>query len=158
MTSTNIKLRIYIDRLKGGATDTIVESLDPKFLDISEQDEIQFEEAVSISGSAYIVNEFLVISLTVEAHVKIPCSFCNTQFSMPIHITNFLHEEPLENIKQGIFDYGEVLREAILLEIPFYPLCGKTECLNRKEIEKYLRAKTEEDEDEQERYHPFENL
>jgi uncharacterized metal-binding protein YceD (DUF177 family) len=158
MSSTKLKLRIYTDRLKGGDSEEISETLDPAFLEIPENDEIVFKDPVVIQGSAYIVDEFLVLSLHIQTKVELPCALCNTPFSLPIHITNFLHEEPVEAIKQGVFDYAETLREAILLEVPFYPQCGGSSCLNRKQVEKFLKKPTEEDEDAQERYHPFENL
>jgi len=146
-------LTIYIDRLKAGATFDISEVVGPECLELQEEDEVSSHAPITISGRAYIAEEFLILTLNIQAELEMPCALCSETFSYPLHLKDVLHEEPIKNIKHGVYNYAPVIREAVLLEIPFYPQCGGKVCLKRKEFEKYLKKETKEEE-----YHPFQGL
>ena len=159
MTQQKYPFRIYIDRLKGGESQTISETLDPAFLDMQPKEEIRALKPVVIEGSAYLVDEYLVLSLDIKAELEIYCSVCNEPFAFVVHLSHFLHEEQLSEIKKGVFDFSQVLRDTIFLEIPFYPQCGGKTCANRKKIEQFLKKDSQDlCKQEQEEYHPFKDL
>ncbi len=132
------KLKIYIERLRDGKTETISETLAPSFMEVSEQ-EVHFEKPILLSGEAYVTDEWLILTLTIQTEATLHCALCNDAFGYDIAIEHMMHEEPLENIRDGTFDLLPLVRESILLEIPFYPQCGATECLKRGEFERFLK-------------------
>lgn len=150
MTQEKQTLCVYIDRLKGDSEEEIAETLDPQALDIQESDELTVTDPVNVEGRAYITDEYLVIDLDVTASITMPCAFCNHDFALNVDVKHSIHEEPVSDIKHGVFDLIPLVREAIFLEVPLYPLCGGKVCLHRSEIEKYLKKESVE-----EGYQPF---
>lgn len=155
MTVMKQPFRIYVDRLRSGGEEAISETMTPSFLDLKESDEILATKPLSVEGKAYVAGDFLILSLHIVAELKLKCALCNEFFSLRVDLPHFIHEEALDEIKHGVFDFGELVRETILLEIPFYPQCGGSECLNRESVEKYLKTK---EDTEEEGYHPFQNI
>lgn len=148
--------RIYVEQLRGGQEKKISEKLPPSFLDVDEPD-LAFEKDIEVEGVAYLAEQDLIINWNILAEALIPCSICNEQVPIEIRLENVYHAEPLANIKTGIFNFKDILRESILLEIPPFTECNQGKCPKRKEIKKYLKqANSEFDEDEG--YHPFADL
>ena len=145
--------KIYIEQLRNGHVEKINEIVPPDFLDITERD-LAFKDPVAIEGEAYIASDDLILRLAVETHALIPCSICNENVKVQIQISNLTHAEPLGQIKSGVFDFMELLREAILLETPAFAECNDGKCSKRKEIKKYLKDPAEK----QEGYRPFADL
>ena len=132
----NPTLKIFIDRLLGGATESIKESLEPDFIDLSES-ELEFPSRVEVEGKAYLAEEHLIIQLKIETEAILPCSICNTRIKIPLKIGSFYHTEEISGIKGKVYDYTPPLREGILLELPTYVEC-RGKCPERAKIEKYL--------------------
>jgi uncharacterized metal-binding protein YceD (DUF177 family) len=150
---TDDSFKIYVDRLRDGQQATISEQLSPKFLDVSEE-ELTFKEPVSIEGEAYIAGDSLIIHLAISTNCTLPCSICNKPVEVPISIEEFYHAEPMEDIKSGIFNFCDILREAIIIEVPPFTECNDGNCPSRKELKKYLKQEQSADEG----YHPFADL
>ena len=131
------KLKIYVERIRDNSEE-IEETLAPTFMEVNEN-ELTFEKPVTLSGEAYVTDDYLIATLTIKTEVELVCAVCNEPFVFEVEIDNMMHEEPLETIKDGTFDLLPVVRENILLAIPFYPQCGITECKNRDSIEPYLK-------------------
>lgn len=131
------ELPIYIDRLRDGRVEKITEELDPKVLDISDS-EIDWPGPVYVTGEAYLAEDFLLVSLSIKAEVLLHCRVCNEQFSYPITLSKIDQEVPLEEIHDAAFDALALIREVLLVEIPFYPQCGGAACNNRSKLEKYF--------------------
>jgi uncharacterized metal-binding protein YceD (DUF177 family) len=151
----NIKesLCVHLDQLQGGETQEIEFNVSPEFLDVQENDGFLAKHPVQIEGQAYIAEDYLVLDFNIETAITLACALCNTEFELPVELHHFLHEEALKDIKKKKFNFSDVVREAIILEIPFYPLCGGKECLHRGEIEKYLKKENIE-----ETHSPFADL
>ncbi len=132
------KLKVYIERIRDGASDEINETLQPKFMDVNEK-ELAFEKPITLIGEAYVTDDYLIVTLSIKTEVELVCAVCNEPFSFDVAIDNMMHEEPLEGIKDASFDLLPLVRENILLSIPFYPQCGLTSCKNRDAIEPYLK-------------------
>lgn len=146
--------KIYIEQLRGGEIEEISEDLSPDFLDIHEKD-LVFVDPVIVEGQAYLTENDLVLHLDINTFCLVPCAICNSQVKVEIKIKGFYHAVPLEEIKSGIYNFREILRETILLEVPLSAECEQGNCPHRKEIEKYLK-KTRDEEDEG--YNPFIDL
>lgn len=151
-------IKVYVDRIRDGEEDEISETLAPDFMDIHEE-EMRFEDPVAIEGQAYVTDDWLIINLAIQTSVQLVCSVCNEPFSMAIDIQDMVHDEPLENIRDGHFDILPLVRESILLAVPFYPQCGLTTCNRRNEIEPFLKQdKPVVEETEEHGHNPFKDL
>lgn len=146
---------INVDQLRHGEKRDIDETCTHEFLDVHE-DELSFNDDVTMQGEAYLAGDSLIIHVALVAHGEIPCNICNRPVAIEIDVPDLYHAEPLEDIKGGTFNYREIVREAILLEVPFFAECnGK--CPRRKEIGNYLKT-SESATNEEEGYRPFADL
>lgn len=133
-------LLVYIERLREGKVEWIEEKIDASLLSIEEEG-LVCKEPVEVTVEVYFVDTWLIGKISLSAQMTLSCSFCNEPFVLPITIKDEPFEESLEEIRDGVFDLLPLVREALLLEMPFYPQCGQTVCLNRNEVEKYLKKK-----------------
>jgi uncharacterized metal-binding protein YceD (DUF177 family) len=129
--------KIFVHRLKDGHQEKIVESLSADFLDIHEAG-VAFKSPVNLKGSAAVTDDMLVLLLTVETEATLPCAICNQDVQVKISIPDLCHTERLADIKGGVFDYREVLREGILLELPYTAECNDGDCPERADLAKYF--------------------
>lgn len=151
----NEAFRIYTDRLKDNEEQVIQEELDPSFLDIVDQ-ELKFEKNVSLQGTAYLADDELVLRLNVSTVVTIPCVICTDWIEVPIVIEDFIHVVPLTEIRTGVYDFREILRDEILLAVPNFVECHNGKCPSRKDIDKFLKKPDAKDQEDV--YHPFADL
>lgn len=157
MTVVDPGLKIYVEQLRGGKVQELSEALSPAFLGVQEA-ELSFEDPVVIEGEAYMAQDDLVVQVDIETKALLPCRVCNEHFKYDIVVDKLMHIEPITGLKRGYFDISEVLREAILLEIPPIAECHEGHCPARKDMETYLKDPAEENEPQEEGYHPFEGL
>lgn len=141
-------LKVYIDRLRDEKSEKIKESLPPDFIDI-EDSELAFDHPIHVEGEAYMASDHLVMHLKVTTKAHMPCGICNSMQGFMINLDNFYHTEPLENIREAQYDFGPMLREAILVEVPHYLKCPEG-CPNSELVKPYKR--------EEEVYYPFAEL
>lgn len=146
--------KIHLEQLRDGQTAKIDEKFDPDFLDVHEKD-LEFKKPVHVTGDVYIAGDALVLHFVINTNAFIPCSVCNEPVDIGVNIEDFYHLEPLVDIKGGIFNFKEVVREAVLLEVPAFAECNEGKCKKRKELKKYLKDQNKTTE---EGYHPFANL
>jgi uncharacterized metal-binding protein YceD (DUF177 family) len=129
---------IYVDRLKEGQTLAIQEESSSAFLDVQE-DELSFPESVTVNGKAYLADDHLVLQLNIFTRFVMPCSICNEKNLLPIEVKTFYHVEPTEEITSHLFDYTQLLREAIFLQIPAFVECHGGRCPERQMITSFLK-------------------
>lgn len=146
--------KIYIDRLSSGKVQAIEEELSPDFLAVDDE-ELTFNAPVCVKARAYIAETELIVHFDVETKLITTCSVCNGPLEWPVHLRNWVLVKPVAEIKGGIFDYSEPLREEILVSIPFVMECNG-ECPKRGEYKDFL--KPGDLSDEKEGYHPFADL
>ena len=149
-------LKIHLERLQEGKKEQFEESISPDVLQLSD-DILTFTEPVSISGCAYASEDFLILQFNVHASVTLACSLCNEMMKLPINLHDVIEEISLDEIEGSVYDLAPLIREAILLEIPFYVQCGGDMCKNRKSVEKYLRQ-SDAVHPEQDTQQPFKDL
>ena len=131
-------LKIYIDRLKGGQTQKINETLSPEFLDIDEE-ELLFDKPVQLKGETYLANEHLIIHLNIETTACLPCSVCNDPVHVPIVIKNITLTEPISEIKGATFNLTNEVRESILIQTPLFSECHNGKCPERENLKQFLK-------------------
>jgi uncharacterized metal-binding protein YceD (DUF177 family) len=146
--------KIWIDRLRGGTTQKIKETVNPAFLDVKEED-LRFETPVVVQGEAYVSEDQLILRLKAETLAAMPCAICNQVTHTEVKIENFYHTEPTEEIPGAIFDFREALREALLIELPKYVECSGGKCPERPSIAPYMRS---EKRVEKTTYFPFKDI
>ncbi len=129
---------IYIYRLKDGQIFNLHEECPSQFLDVQE-DELAFLSPVKIDGKAYLTKDHLVLQLHIAVQFVMPCSICNEKISIPMEVKSFYHVEPLENMKSPLFNYREILREAILLQLPAFAECQNGQCPEREALTPFLK-------------------
>lgn len=146
--------KIYVEQLRDGNERQIHESLSPDFLDIQDAD-LEFQKPIDLKGVAYLAEDELVLHWSALTEALVSCSICNEKVAVNIEVVDFYHAEPLSDIKSGIFNFKNLLRETILLEVPAF-VEHNGNCPKRKEIQKYLKEPTPDQSDEG--YHPFADL
>jgi len=150
--------KIYVDRLDDGKVEKIDEEVSSEFLEVCEKS-LKFSEKVKVGGQVYLADDYLVLKFSFDLKAFLPCSICNEQVSIAISRGDMYNSEPLSEVSGGVFDYGPLLRELILLEVPQFIECAGSDgrCPCRKEIEKFLK-KPAVSKDVEESYHPFADL
>lgn len=149
--------KIYIEQLRDGREEKLNEKLDPAFIDIQEAD-LRFDRPVELQGVAYMADDELVLHWDIRTEAVLPCTMCNEPVRVPIQINNFYYCEPASDIKTGIYNFKNLLRETILLELPGFAECHEGQCPKRKELKKYLKDPESSSSDKEDVYHPFADL
>ncbi len=134
-----MSFEILIDRLRNGVLQKIEENFEPEFLGI-EEPELQFPKKVQVSGEAYIAEDHLIVRLHASTAAKMPCTVCNRMIEIELKMDNFYHTQPLEEIRSGVFNYSEALREELLIKLPQYVECNQGKCPEREGLTPYLRS------------------
>jgi uncharacterized metal-binding protein YceD (DUF177 family) len=152
------RFNIYLEQLRNGKKTIIEESCPSDFMEVKEED-LFFNDTVTVEGEAYLAGDALVISCQLITIATMPCAICNEPVKVEIEVTQFYHAEELSNIKGGIYNYKNAIREAILLEVPPFAECEPGNCPHRKEIERFLRPPGDADASQKEEgYRPFADL
>lgn len=141
-------LKIFIDRLKDGDTETIFESIEPAFL--QEEPELFFPSKIVISGQAYLAKNHLILQLKLKTTIRVPCAICNEKIELPLQVDDLYVTEELCELPSAVYDYTEEVKYALLLKVPQFAQCNEGSCPQRHQIKKYSNtAKTN---------HPFAEL
>lgn len=151
------EFKIHVDRLRHGDIEKIRETVDSGFLEQDDED-LSFNSPVSFQGEAYLAEQELVVHLNVETKAKLPCSICNELTEAPLILKGLYHVVPLQEIKTGVYNLKEFLRETIVLEAPQFVECHGGSCPKRKELKRYLKKPGSNKEEEDGTYHPFSEL
>lgn len=133
------EFKIYIDRLKDAHTQKIEGTFSPEIFGLEEA-ELQFHHPVSIQAEAYTTEEHLVINFSASTTATILCKICNEPTGVPISCKNTYVTIPLEEIKGAVYDFGNTLREEILIEVPHLAECNQGNCPARETLEKFFRS------------------
>ena len=134
-------LKIYIEQLRSGKREEIEHVLPPDFLDIHESDLI-FQTPITLKGEAYTTDDDLILQLSAQTEVKMPCSICNEKTFVTLKTEEIYHTIPLGDLKSSIFDFTDLLREEIVLLIPHYVECHQGKCPERSQVNQYMKSKT----------------
>lgn len=144
--------KIFVHHLAEGQQQKIDEDLPPAFLEMDEPG-LTFKKPVAVRGWAEVSDRMLILQLSVQTEVLMPCAICNEDVSIKIDIPGFYHTEKLSSIRTGYFSFKELLREEIILMIPKKVECRLEGCPEREAMAHYLSNKKKE-----EVTHPFSDL
>ncbi|MFZ0566060.1 MAG: hypothetical protein WAM28_07740 [Chlamydiales bacterium] len=144
-------LDIYVHHLSEGHQEKIEKMLPPDYLGIHEA-EAAIRAPVTVIGEMELTDGILILKLAVQTEAIMPCIICNREVQVSISVPTFCHTEEIRNIKKGIFNYKEILREEILLALPSTAECNEGQCPGRAAIAKYFSNNQKKDS------HPFEDL
>ena len=144
--------KIYLDRLQNDSVQKIELTADPAFLEIAEE-ELRFEEPISISGEANLASDYLIIRLNIKTSCREICRICNTLAKREILLKNVCFSIDCAEIKGAVFDFSPLVKEAILLDVPAYYECNFGNCKERRNIEQFIKKPAKEN-----TYFPFSNL
>lgn len=133
-----MELKIYIDRLREGQKESFEMSV-PSNVCFTEEPDLVFDDQIHCKGEAYIAGDHLILKLQANVKVKLPCSICNAWTSVNLSLDDFTHTEPLEEIPSGAFDFTEIIRTDLLLELPQFAEC-KGNCPERVNIKNFTRS------------------
>lgn len=145
------EFKIFVDRLQDGDEEAIQETFPPSFLGVHEA-ELSFTLPVVVTGTALRSKGTLTLHFTISTEATLPCAVCNRNMQLKICVHDFYHCEDLHNIRSGVFNFKELLREAILIEIPYTAECNEGSCPERETMAKYLRKEKAVE------THPFKNI
>ena len=129
---------IYVDRLRSGQSYSFSLSPPANFLDVDEK-ECFFRGEVQIDGEAYLAQSDLIIAFTATAECWLPCAVCNQMTPSSLFTGQVTEVVSSEEIHGGVYSFNELVREAIVVQIPTSVECGgRGLCPERKEMERYL--------------------
>lgn len=148
--------KIYIDRLRRGASETIDLEFEPSFMNVQDK-ELVFDKPIHLEGEAYLAENDLIIKISIHTEAQMTCSICNKLSPYTVDIKDLTHVIPIDEIKGHIFELPPFIREAILLEVPFVVECSNGKCPERSQIQKFL-ADPKKKKETDEGYRPFKDL
>jgi uncharacterized metal-binding protein YceD (DUF177 family) len=159
MNSMPRGLRVRIDGSHSDCEVEFEERLPPKFLDLPHGDELSLVSDILVSGKAYRASEWIMIQANVTVSMHLPCSVCNEMCAFSVELMPWKRSVPASSVKDGMIDVSELLREDILLEVPFFVRCHGDTCRNADEFRKYYVSEDKIPADDgEERNQPFLSL
>jgi len=147
-------LLIFLENLKNGDIQKFEMSISPQFLEVNEPD-LLFDHVVQVSGEAYLADVNLIFCFEASTIGKMPCAICNQMIPFSLKVQDYYHTEELVKIKNGQFDGSEIIRAALLIELPKKIECLGG-CLERANLAPYLHDKLNQKPDQI--HFPFTNL
>lgn len=146
---------IQLLQLSDGKPELLAISCDPKLLDVDEV-ELQFCDPVEIKGTVTLFGNELVLDLQAMTVARLPCLICNEATPIKLQVEQICHSVTLEELQKqvvdGQYNFSEIVREALLLELPLTAECGGS-CPKRAEVSAYLVEGKRAD-----RHQPFSDL
>jgi hypothetical protein len=132
--------KISLNRLEKEGTCDIDESVDAEFLHVHERD-LDFADPIVVKGSAAAAVKSVLLKLSITTVAKTPCIICGKPVKIEVNLSDVCHAESLDQIRQEVFDYSFVIRDAILTETSEYGECGG-KCPEREVLAGYLKKET----------------
>lgn len=148
------QLKIYLEQLKDGHSRSLDEEVDVDFLSVNEV-ALAFTGTVRVQGEVYLAGNELILHLDIGANCVIPCKICNKPVLHPIKLKGTYFTVSLDQIDGGIYNCQELIREAILLEVPLVVECESGRCQERDRLKKYFKDEKKEGALQVETWHPF---
>lgn len=143
---------IYLDRLSQGREQLIEAQLSPEFMDIEDK-ELFFDVPISVDGRAYLAEDELIMQIDVETVARVHCAICNELTDFKLSLDKVYLTKEIRAIQGVIFDFRDLVREEILLNIPHLVEC-QGNCPKRQELGVYIK----EEASEEGTFRPFEGL
>lgn len=127
--------KVYIGRLRENSERHAL-TIIPDFLEIKENF-LQFSYPIELTAYYYLADQVLVCEWKIKTKFTTTCTVCGENFAYPLEIA-FSHAEELANIPQSVFNFKDLLRDTILLHVPYYLECSEGNCPDRETLSAYL--------------------
>lgn len=148
--------KIWLNLLRDGSTQSLELEMPASYMAVDDP-ALAFKAPVFAEGEAYVAGDELIMHLDAKTEAIIPCSICSEPVIIPLECNGFYHAVPLSEIKGNFYDFRDIVRENLLLEVPLTAECGG-KCPERANLKQYFKqgeSKTDPDEGQQ---RPFSNL
>lgn len=129
-------LTVYVDRLRGGATQPLDAELTSDDLAVND-DEARIDSATTVRGEATLADEELVIHFSAKTQARVPCTVCSADVSIPVEVTDCYHAVEKDDYKTGVYDASALVREELVMALPRFVECGG-QCPERETVGTYL--------------------
>ncbi len=133
-------LKIFTKQFRDGKRQTLDYVLPADFLDIREEG-ISFHSPLHLKGGVYATDDHLILQLSAETEVEMPCSVCNEKTFVPLKTEEIFHTIPFDEMESTTFDFTDLVREEIIILIPQFVECNQGKCPSRTDISKFIKAK-----------------
>ncbi len=147
--------KVYINDLAKGKTHGLEIKEPAEVLEI-EDSELEMIGDLSVIGEVYIAGNELILHLSLNVTAQLPCKFCNGPAEVPIEVNDLYETIEVDKLKTGIFNFLEIVKENLLIEVPFLAECNQGNCSERAEMGKYLSKEESSNKDQGQK--PFANL
>jgi uncharacterized metal-binding protein YceD (DUF177 family) len=158
MNTISRGLQIRIEGSQNEGEVLFEECVSHELLDLHRDDELSPVSDIFVTGKAYRTQEWIMIEAQVKVSMRLPCSMCNELCTFAIELLPWEESVEARSVKDGMVDLSQELRDAILLEVPFYTRCGSDTCRNIDEFQKYLAPENRAAADGEEKNQPFLSL
>lgn len=132
--------KFYVYRLKlPGEKEIASFSLEPeKFRDKGEEE--IFPSVVKVEGSLERIDyEHWMLILNMSTHMGARCCVCDKKFLRFVELFDIHHPLHRDDVKSGIFDCRELIRQEFLLESDCFWECAETGCSEKEEVVRFLK-------------------
>lgn len=126
--------KIYVDRLREGREEIVNFTATEGFIGVPEE----FGAPVKVSGVAYLAHEHLILRLNIVTECKAMCAICNELTPVAVLIKDFYQTVELAKIPHFVFNFEDLVRDAILLQTPHTVECSGGHCPQREQLEMYF--------------------
>lgn len=126
--------KIYVDRLREGREEKISFTVDASFIGVPSE----FLDPVRISGVAYLAHSHLILRLRIDTMMRMVCAMCNEFVNVQTAIDDFYQTVELAKIPHFVFNFEDLVRDAILLQLPHTVECNGGNCPDREQLQKYF--------------------
>ena len=133
-------LKIFTKQLRDGKREALDYVLPADFLDIQEEG-ISFHSPLHLKGEVYATDEHLILQLSAETEVEMPCSVCNEKTFVPLKTEEIFHTILFDEMESTTFDFTDLVREEIIILIPQFVECNQGKCPSRTDISKFMKSK-----------------
>lgn len=148
------ELKVFLSDLDSGLCSKLDVSVSPEFLNVKDAD-LAFVDPVHVQGDVYLAGDELIAKISCHTHASMTCKVCNEMTKVEVAVEGLYFTYPRSEVVNGQFNCTELVREAILLDLPAFAECGG-DCPQRDSLGAYLADTS--DSTEEEVYRPFADL
>lgn len=131
--------KIYVDRVRGGNEESLDFAVPPHFVGVPQE----FRERVQVTGVAYCTDSDLILRLNIETEVTLACAICTEPFPFKIDLRDCYHVVELAKISGSVFNFEDLVRDALLLHLPHSVECMGGKCPEREGLARYFSKREE---------------
>lgn len=130
--------KVSLSRLQKEERIALSEHVEEDFLEVHERD-LDYADPLDLTGSIELAGSAVLIKFSLCTTAKTPCIICGKPVKIEVNLNDVCHAEPLENIREEIFDFSAIIRDLVLTETRAYAEC-QGGCPERESLGQYLKS------------------